>query len=164
MTIVDMDTEELEALFPEFELPSPHFETVPGDNPSNPSILTKEVYVPMPILIEPAEVPVEVDEMIKMGENMDKEAKWLTDDIFYLGDIASEGLLWWSDIPTMFDGVSDDNLRRAVNTWELIVDRILINEVYDEMEGFYYTYDQVLEAATQLIFEGELIYLQGCFE
>ena len=164
MTIVDMEPEELEELFPEFKLPSPVFETVPGDNPSKPSILTKETYVPMPIMIEPAEVPVEVDEIIKMGEKMDKEAKRLTDDLFYLGDIAGEGLLWWSDIPTMFDGVSDDNLRRAVNTWEVVVDRILMNEDYEEMEGFYYTYDQVLEAATQLIFEGEIEYLQGCFE
>ena len=110
-------------------------------------------------MIEPAEVPVKVDEIIKMGEKMDKEAKRLTDDLFYLGDIAGEGLLWWSDIPTMFEGVSDDNLRRAVNTWEIVVDRILSNEDYDEMEGFFYTYDQVLKAATELIFEGEIEYL-----
>ena len=81
-----------------------------------------------------------------------------------MADPDDEGLLWWSAIPDMFDGVSDDNLRRAIETWELIVDRVLINHNYDDMEGFFYTYDQVLEAATQLIFEGEIVYLQGCFE
>ena len=75
MTILDMGPEELEWLFPEFIMPSPVFETIPGDNPYDPMVLTKETYVPLPLMIEPAEMPAEVEEMLKIGEKMDKEAK-----------------------------------------------------------------------------------------
>lgn len=77
--------------------------------------------------------------MLDLGEQMNKEAKHLTNDLFALADPDGTGKLWWSVIPVMFDSVSDDNLRRAVDIWEKLVDRML--ESNQEMDGFYYTYD-----------------------
>ena len=102
-TVLDLTPEEIQELIPGFIVPKPTFETVEGDNPDDPVILTSETYVPLPIMIEPSQMPHEVEEMLKWGENKDKEAVQLTDDLFYLADTNGDGTIWWSEIPDMFD-------------------------------------------------------------
>ena len=92
---------------------------------------------------------------------MNEEAKQLADDLFDLADASGDGNLEWTEISSMFDKVSDDNLDRAVDIWVKLVDRMFEKDPF--MEDFFYSYDQVLGAASELLFEGGIEYIEGCF-
>ena len=95
-TVVDLSMGEIQELVPGFELPNPEVSTLPGDNPADPMVLNRQEFVPVPILLEPAEVSVEVEEMLNWGEQMDKEAEQLAKDLFAVADPDGDGKLWWS--------------------------------------------------------------------
>ena len=78
-------------------------------------------------------------------------------DLFNLVDESDDGTLQWSEISTMFDRVSEDNLNRATETWEKLVERMLKNDPW-LIDDNSYTYDQVLQASSELLFEGEIYY------
>ena len=62
----------------------------------------------------------------------------------------------------MFERVSEDKLVRATETWGKLVERMFENDPW-LMNDYYYTYDQVLQASTELLFTGDIEYYEGCY-